>query len=166
MVLPRRLELQGNTVASCLRADGWDGYPASLHRLLAGVYKRGSNDIVFLSGNEHISSVARIEISQADDPGNVVVAHSVHSSALYAPYPFANAIEEDFAGTEAFEFANDGTTYLCRVKTWFPSLGDGFAVLSISDAESGWLVSVRFDREKHGPADPGDTTEFRIARTS
>jgi cholesterol oxidase len=166
MVLPRRLELQGNSVASCLRADGWDGYPASLHRLLAGVYRRASNDIVFLSGNEHLSNVARIEISKVDDPDHVVVAHSVHSSALYAPYPFANAIEEDFAGTEAFEFANDGTTYLCRVKTWFPSLGDGFAVLSISDAESGWQVSVRFDREKRDPADPGNLAEFRIARAA
>ena len=91
-----------------LRSDAWDGYPASLHRLLAGVYERGTNDVVFLSGNEHLSNVARIQISKLDDPG-VVLAHSVHSSALYAPYPFANAIEEDFAGTEEFEFSNDGT---------------------------------------------------------
>jgi len=163
-VLPRRLEVQGNPVASSLRSDAWEGYPASLHRLLAGVYKRGLNDVVFLSGNEHLSSVTRIEISKLDDPDSVVVAHSVHSSALYAPYPFANAIEEDFAGTEEFEFSNEGTSYLCCVTTWFAPPGDGFAVLSISTAESAWLVSVRFDREKNAPDDPRTTREFRIAR--
>jgi hypothetical protein len=165
MVLPRHLEMRGNTVASCLRSDAWEGYPASLHRLLAGVYERGSNDVVFLSGNDHVSNVARIEISKPGASGRVVVAHSVQSSALYAPYPFANAIEEDFARSEEFEFSNEGATYLCRVNTWFPPPGDGFAVLSVSAAESGWLVSVRFDREKNGPADPGNTTQFRIARS-
>ena len=54
--------------------------------------------------------------------------------------------------------------YRCSVNTWHPSRGDGFAVLSISDVESGWLVSVRFDREKRDPADPGNLAEFRIAR--
>ena len=164
-VLPRRLAMQGNTVASCLRSDAWEGYPASLHRLLAGVYQRRSDDVVFLSGNEHLSCVARIEISKLDDPGTVVVAHSVHSSALYAPYPFANATKEDFAGTEAFEFSHEGTPYRCSVTTWFPSPGDGFAVLSISTVESGWVVSVSFDREKNDPADLRDTREFRITRS-
>jgi cholesterol oxidase len=164
-VLPRRLAMQGNSLASCLRSDGWEGYPTSLHRLLAGVYRRGADDVVFLSGNEHVSCVARIEISQLDDPGTVVVAHSVHSSALYAPYPFANAEEEDFAGTEEFEFSHAGTPYRCSVTTWFPSPGDGFAVLSVATVPSGWQVSVHFDRENKTPGDPGDTTEFHITRS-
>jgi cholesterol oxidase len=166
MVLPRRLELQGRAVASSLRSDAWDGYPASLHRLLAGVYERGSNDVVFLSGNEHVCNVARIEIRKLDAPEAVVVAHSVHSSALYAPYPFANAIEEDFAGTESFEFSNQGAKYLCSVTTWFPSQGDGFALLSITATASAWLVSVHFDRSDKAPADSGNTREFRIERAS
>ena len=166
IVLPRHLEMRGNTVASSLRSDAWEGYPASLHRLLAGVYRRGLNDVVFLSGNEHISSVARIEISKPDAPGRAVVAHSVHSSALYAPYPFANAIEEDFAGTEDFEFSHEQVMYRCSVNTWYPSRGDGFAVLSVSADESGWLVCVRFDRENKHPADPADRTEIRIARAA
>ncbi len=156
--------MRGNPVASSLRSDGWDGYPASLHRLLAGVFKRGANDVVFLSGNEHLSSVTTIEISKLDDPKSVVVAHSVHSSGLYTPFPFANAIEEDFAGTEEFEFSHEGTSYRCGVTTWFAPPGDGFAVLSISAVESAWTVSVRFDREKNAPADANTTREFRIER--
>ncbi|NPC56320.1 alpha/beta fold hydrolase [Caenimonas soli] len=161
-VLPRRLEARGNSIASCIRSDAWEGYPASLHRLLAGVYKRGSDDVVFLSGNEHVSSVSRIEISKLDGSRKVAVAHSVHSSALYAPYPFANATAEDFAGNDEFTFSHGGARYRCSVTTWFPSPGDGFAVLSVSPAKPGWLVSVRFDRENKATTDPGNTKDFCI----
>lgn len=163
MVLPRHLEMWRASVATAVRSDAWEGYPASLHRLLAGIYERGTSDVVLLSGNEHISNVASIQISKLGVPG-AVLAHSIHSSALYAPYPFANGSEGDFAGTEEFEFSNEGVMYRCKVNTWHPSRGDGFAVLSISADEAGWLVAVRFDREKHSPADPVDSTEFRISR--
>jgi cholesterol oxidase len=161
MVLPRHLEIRGAAVATSIRSDSWDGYPASLSRLLAGVYQRGTDDVVFLSGDEHLSNVASIRISKPGAP-RVVVAHSVHSSALYAPYPFANAIEEDFATDEEFEFSHAGTMYHCAVKTWFPSRGDGFAVLSIAADGPAWRVSVRFDRETGHPADPVNVMEFRV----
>ena len=101
--------------------------------------------------------------AKLDDPRKAVVAHSVHSSALYAPYPFANAIEEDFATTDEFDFCYREANYHCSVSTWFPSRGDGFAVLSVAAAKRGWQVSVRFDREKQAAADPVNATEFRIA---
>src|SRR6185369_919133 len=163
MVLPLRLELRSATAASCIRSDAWDGYPKSLLRLLAGIYKRGTDDVVFLSGDEHLSNVATIEISKLGVPGKVVVAHSVHSSAMYAPYPFANAIEEDFATNDEFDFTYQDANYRCRVRTWFPSRGDGFAVLSVAAARRGWQVSVRFDREKQAAADPVNATKFHIA---
>jgi hypothetical protein len=162
MVLPRHLEMRHASPSTPIRSDGWDGYPDSLHRLLAKVYQRGTSDVIFLSGNEHISNVARIRISKLGTPGEVI-AHSIHSSALYAPYPFANGSEEDFAGTEEFEFSHEGVMYRCAVNTWCPSPGDGFAVLSVSADESGWLVSIRFDREMQDPWDPVNTAEFRIA---
>jgi hypothetical protein len=69
-----------------------------------------------------------------------------------------------FAGTEEFEFSYEGVMYRCNVATWHPSRGDGFAVLTVAADDAGWLVSVRFDREKQSPADPVNQTEFRIAR--
>jgi cholesterol oxidase len=161
MVLPRHLETRRARVATSVRSDAWDGYPASLHHLLARVYESGTNDVVFLSGNEHVSNVATIRISKPGTSG-VVIAHSIHSSALYAPYPFANGTKEDFAGAEEFDFPHQGVTYRCCVNTWYPLLGDGFALLSISAETSGWLVSVRFDRENQSPFDPANTSEFHI----
>lgn len=161
MVLPRHLQTRGAGAAAALRSDAWDGFPASLHRLLARVHRRGLDDVVFLSGDAHVSNVARIEVRRVGEPG-VVVAHSVHSSALYAPYPFANGVEEDFAGTDEFGFSHEGAQYRCTVETWCPQRGDGFAVLSISADRSGWEVDVRFDREKGRPDDPLNRFAFRI----
>lgn len=162
MVLPRHLALRGAHAAAPLRCDAWDGYPASLHRLLAKVYERGSGDVVFLSGNEHFSNVASFRISRLDAPDSTVVAHSVHSSALYAPYPFANGASQDFGGSEAFEFEYAGVQYVCSVETWYPSRGDGFAVLSVEADDAGWRVRVRFDREEQSPDDPANRTEFLV----
>jgi phosphodiesterase/alkaline phosphatase D-like protein len=161
MVLPRHLQMRGADLATAIRSDAWDGFPASLHRLLANVHERGTDDVVFLSGDAHVSNFARIEISKVGAPG-VVVAHSIHSSALYAPYPFANGIEEDFAGNEVFEFVHADAAYRCSVETWHPSRGDGFAVLSVAAEDSGWRVNVRFDREKGSPFEPGNSFDFRI----
>jgi len=44
MVLPRHLEMRRAGVAASVRSDAWEGYPASLHRLLAGIYERGIGD--------------------------------------------------------------------------------------------------------------------------
>jgi hypothetical protein len=161
-LLSRHLQMQGASTATALLSDSWDGYPASLHHVLARIHERGLNDVVFLSGDAHVSNVARIEIRREDAPG-VVVAHSIHSSALYAPYPFANGIEEDFATDEEFQFKHDELSYRCSVKTWFPSRGDGFAVVSVSAEAAAWLVNVRFDRAKGSPYDPANRFEFRVS---
>ncbi len=161
MVLPRRLEVRDGSRAAALRSDAWDGYPASLHRLLAGVYNRGIDDIVFLSGDEHISSVARIAVRRTG-VDKIVVAHSIHSSALYAPYPFANGTENDFAGTEEFCFLHDGREYVCSVGTWYPAAGDGFAIVTIAKEPQGWSVAARFDREGCDPGDVRNIMRFRV----
>lgn len=161
MVLPRHLQTSEDGTAGAIRSDAWDGFPASLHRLLAKLHERGRDDVLLLSGDAHVSNVCRIEIRKLGEPG-VVVAHSVHSSALYAPYPFANGIEEDFAGRETFEFEYGEASYQCSVATRFPSTGDGFAVLSVSQERDGWRVDVRFDREKDPPRDPRNHFDLHI----
>jgi hypothetical protein len=177
MVLPRRLAVRDGSVAgsvrlegkaggvaAALRSDAWDGYPASLHRLLAGVYSRGRDDLVFLSGDEHVSNVTEIRIERQGAP-NVVVAHSIHSSALYAPYPFANGIAEEFASWERFCFRHGGHDYACSVSAWYPVAGDGFATINVVRNASGWSVAVRFDRAGC-PRDGLICRQFQVDATS
>ena len=163
ILLPRLLAVARQPSAALL-SDSWDGYPASLHALLAHLYMQGRGNIVFLSGDAHISCAARITLWN-DQPGNAddgtkrVVVHSIHGSALYAPFPFANAIEEDYACAETFAFDTGGSsgappTLACRVETYFPrahgrAVGDGFVLLATRRAGDRWAIDLTFDGE-HG----------------
>lgn len=144
--LPRRRTTVEHA-ASCLRSDAWDGYPHSLHELLGAVWRCRASGLVFLSGDEHRSGWVSAEISAVDgddrDDGAPVRIHSVHSSALYAPWPFAITAVEELAAPDAFEFDGpDGRRLRCVVSAWSDHPGDGFAVLRVRGGE----VELWFDR--------------------
>jgi hypothetical protein len=161
MVLPRYLCTRKNSTgpeipALALYSDSWSGYPHSLHSLLAWLYDAGdaARRIVFLSGDEHLSCIARISItceSARQSDSREVIVHSVHSSALYAPYTFANASVAEFASPDRIEFDHDDDVkgrrrFVCRVDTVFPDCGDGFAILRPHQAADGaWRLDVEFD---------------------
>ena len=111
--------------AGALRSDAWCGYPGSLHDLLASLVDLKIQHCVFLSGDEHIGCVAEATVQQTTPDGQAVgqpiKLWSVHTGALYAPYPFANGLAEDFAEQETFSFEIDSCHYRCQVAAWFPS---------------------------------------------
>lgn len=172
---PRAPRLRG-----ALHSDAWDGYPGSLHALLARLWRLGRSNLVFLSGDEHVSSVIKATVTRVVNGQHVrpVTLNSVHSSALYAPYPFANSVPEDFAITDDWDFADPDDTagpnesparYHCHVEpccAWAP--GDGFALLtlappavaggasgqSVGDINLPWQLSVHFDRATAAPGTP------------
>ncbi|HET7867755.1 MAG TPA: alkaline phosphatase D family protein [Burkholderiaceae bacterium] len=152
MLLPRRLATACQPAAA-VHSDAWDGYPASLHGLLAHLCDHALDHTVFLSGDEHVGCVARVHIERLSDAGRVLAeatCHSVHTPALYAPYPFANSLAEHFADDEVFEFSRPGHAglrrYRCTVQTWRPAVGDGFVVLRLArGARGGWQVRATFD---------------------
>ena len=148
MLLPRPLGLTEEP-ASALHCDSWAGYPKSLHSLLAFLCDKQINNAVFLSGDAHLSSYTSICVG-CEQTGQAVTLRSIHSSALYAPYPFANAVAEDFACDERFNFTYPevtGNTYGCCVNTEFPPDGDGFAVITVeTKMPPTWAVSICFDK--------------------
>src|SRR6266496_555959 len=152
MLLPRHLRsIQHGAPVSALRADGWEGYPVSLYRLLAWIGANEIRNVVFVSGDEHLACVARVTITP--QTGRPVIVHSVHSSPLFAPFPFANSVPEDLVAKESFAFEADvpghgPKRFECAVDTTFADAGDGFAVLRVArKGESGpWTLSCTFDR--------------------
>ena len=149
MLLPRQLRSRHGR-ASALHSDAWDGYPASLHQLLAHVYEHRLGHVVFLSGDAHLSCIATATVRRSGDKrDDAVTLHSIHSSALYAPYPFANAARDDLAFAEHFDFScklnGAWHDYSCDVDTWFPEPGDGYAVLGLACANEEWTLDVQFD---------------------
>jgi hypothetical protein len=156
ILLPRHLRaVQNGHPASALRSDGWDGYPRSLQRLLAHIADKQIRNVIFLSGDEHLSCVARATIT-SPHTGRSVPIHSIHSSALHAPYPFANSIPEDLVAKETFSFAPAGTDrgYRCAVSVERFIPGDGFAVLRVYREGDEWRLACEFDRAGGRAASP------------
>jgi hypothetical protein len=108
-------------------SDGWDGYPESLRAVLLIIAKNSIQHVVFLSGDEHRGCVARIVLTTGGS--TVATAHSIHTTAAYAPFPFANALAEDFMDVDGFQFTDKGVTYECTVTVTSPTTRDGATML-------------------------------------
>lgn len=151
LLLPRRLS---TTEGAAFRADGWDGYPRSQHDLLAAIAEQPGLRCLVLGGDEHLAVALRAQVQRADaEPGTGAELVCVHTGAMYAPYPFANARPEDFADEPAFEFDSDvsGLTrrYRCTPgPAWFPAPGrDGFVAI---DWPEGGAPAVAFHAASGG----------------
>lgn len=153
LLLPRRQQTREHA-ASALRSDAWDGYPASLHALLGDLWATQSHGVVFLSGDEHRSGFVSATVEAADGSGAPVRLHSIHSSGLYSPWPFAVTNPEDFAAPDSFTFPGpEGQVLRCTVSDWTDHPGDGFAALRVVGAR----LELRFDRAGRALHDAGDT---------
>lgn len=143
-LLPRRLQV-AEQCARALHSDGWEGYPASMHALLKFICDNEIKGAVFLSGDDHMSNLVTATVTRSDGQRSCTL-HSIHSSALYAPYPVANAAPADFKGYESFCFPDPEVPdrhYCCRVRTHFAP-GDGYAVLAARCDRLGWHLDVDF----------------------
>lgn len=84
----------GASVAHCEKSDSWPAFPNTRRALLRTIVERKIQNVVFLSGDVHCSSVARLEFrgGGAED----LRAFSIVSSAFYWPFPFADGDPADF----------------------------------------------------------------------
>ncbi len=155
MLLPRRRRSQ--ETFGGLHSDAWDGYPHSLHQLLAFIAQHQLHNLVFLSGDEHLSSVVDITLTHRGLDTRVL---SIHSSGLYAPFSFVNSTPDLFAAEERFAVTGD---IECGVQShFFP--GDGFALISVCHQPGQpWVLECEFDREPMAGRD-GPTKQRQVRR--
>jgi len=143
-LLPRHVRArQWEPLRSALQSDSWDGYPRSLYRLLAHLAKAQMRNVVFLSGDEHISFVADITVVEHSS-GKEASVRSIHSSGLYSPFPFANSIPEALSSQDSFTFDVGGADYTCCVRTRMARKGDGFCLVSVAKGNGRWDVTPTF----------------------
>ncbi len=128
ILFPRHQVASGDFPASALNADGWDGYPQSLQKMVRIVADRGCSNLVFLSGDEHLSCDATISITVAGE--HACTIRSIHCSGLYAPLPFANSRPEDLIANETWSFVANDKKYSCKIETVFRDDIRGFGNLS------------------------------------
>jgi cholesterol oxidase len=132
--------------AGALRSDGWDGYPASFHAIVAHIAGKAIRNVVFLSGDEHISFATRAVVR--DGAGKELTRfHSIHSSGLYSPFSFANSSQDHLVCDETI----DCGAYRCETITRFAPAGDGFALMQAWQDNGRWRLRCQFDREPPEP---------------
>ena len=80
----------------------------------------------FLSGDEHQSFHSEATVTTAGCAHQLKIV-SVHSSALYAPFPFANGRPSDFLASDSFSVGR------CKVAvtTLLAPPGDGYSVIEV-----------------------------------
>ncbi|MEE9492423.1 MAG: alkaline phosphatase D family protein [Gammaproteobacteria bacterium] len=144
MPFPRPVEVSGDE--NCTdQIDSWNGYPASMDFLLGLITDYRPENLVILSGDEHISNVATIDIRGAGIDDHIRI-FAIHSSGLYSPFPFANAKKADFCATETFNFYQKDKQYSCSINADFYP-GSGFAVIETAKSNSGkWNFTIEFLR--------------------
>ncbi len=136
------------TEMQALHSDSWDGYPSSFYNMLSLILEKEIQNVVFVSGDEHLGCFAEARLSRPDRQENEISVYSIHTSALYAPYPFANAHPSDLVAEESFRFQTTQNTKpcQCRVEAEFVS-GQGFTLLNFAkDADGRWVMSCEFER--------------------
>lgn len=142
LFLPRR-----QLHASGPYSDAFDGYPQTLHALINFLVEKNIRHTLFLSGDEHHSFVCEATVN---DPRTNRSIHlvSIHSSALYAPYPFANGRLEDLQVPDAFLIAPKSLRTV-TVNAIHPAPGDGFARIAVD--RNSFNVRICFHRENGPP---------------
>jgi cholesterol oxidase len=111
MLLPRHVLHDSDT----LYADGWDGYPAAMQRLLAFLVTHRIQNVVFLSGDEHLFCFTPIAVFADKQSDARIRAWSIHCPGLYAPLPFANTPVHQLKMAERFLFIDPvgGEAHCC-----------------------------------------------------
>jgi cholesterol oxidase len=147
LLLPRHRAVADDASAAG-RNDGWGGYPHTLHRLLDLIAQEPIRHTVFLSGDEHHALYSEAWLG----PGRIKLV-SVHSSALYAPFPFANGRPQDLAGHEPIVRPPPFLS-AARVRSHCAAAGDGFVQMTVLDGTPPRL-RIRFCKAD-GRATPHD----------
>lgn len=77
------------------RADNWQGFRGDQALAARLVAESGLQNVVFVSGDYHCAAIGTFAFAG-------VRGYTVVAPPLYAPYPFANALERDIAAEEKF----------------------------------------------------------------
>jgi cholesterol oxidase len=145
VVLPlERCAVHGDE-AERLGLDSWSGFPASLSALLQLVARGRHQHVVFLSGDAHLSLVCSLDV--VVDGQRPVCVHSVVSSGLYAPWPFANSPAADLLLDGDMTFRHRGAVAFSGTMTTAAiGTAQGFARVDVRRLEGdAWQMVVELD---------------------
>jgi alkaline phosphatase D len=127
-------------------SDSWPGFPNTRRALLETIVKNKVENVVFLSGDIHCSSLAQMEFTGA---GTGLTAYSIVSSAFYWPFSFADGDPADYVHDSRNAKTKDpfklsGNLGTMHYTAWAFTQDDNFCRLDL-DPTSPALVVQAFD---------------------
>jgi phosphodiesterase/alkaline phosphatase D-like protein len=155
VVVPFRSETQRpqgpHRDAYLARSDSWDAFPESLRWLMLHIATEKIRNVVFLCGDAHQSMASEIWFVHRSGEERRLGTACIVSSALYAPYPFANYRTEQFVGKGELKLDADWTMHYAFAVP--PVDPDSFAVVH-ADAATPSLRVVFHRRDGQAPEYP------------
>lgn len=148
-LLPRRVGAMGEAESPAC-CDGWEGYPTSMHQLLGFIAMNDIRGVVVLSGDSHLGYVAlaRIHAAKAVPPIRLVC---INAPPMYAPYPFANKVAEDYLLRDRFSVGTHPDIQL-QSRAWQMGKGDGFVQVKAALEAGRWKITANFVAASGGEA--------------
>ncbi len=143
--------------AYALRSDAWDGYPDSMRELFALIAHEKIANVVFLSGDSHLSMTSEVHVRRAD--GTTLEALSVVASPMYAPYPFSSLTRAEIEESGTIALPGEvAMSYSVHPESWCDA--DSFTAVSVARdaAGSGWRIGIAV----HGLEGPPRQTGFYL----
>lgn len=114
--------------------DSWPCFPSTRRRILETIVKEHVQNVIFLSGDIHCSSVAQLEFS---GPASALNAYSIVSSAFYWPFPFADGDPASYVHDSQSMKTKDGfeiskTLGTMHYRAWGFTQDDNFCRLDVN----------------------------------
>ncbi len=178
VLFPLRHEALSDDPGDRLSLDDWGGYPATWTRVLHRIHEWKIRNVIFVAGDLHASLVASMRLHRPQrghtagvgDPEDVIVVHSIVSSGLHAPWPFANTRPEELLTRGGFQVpgppGSDAAPLQASIDTHGLSTGGGFAIVRLepesvpAQAGTTWRLTVTFDMS---PAEESSTWTRTLA---
>ena len=130
-------------------SDSWPAFPETRRKLLQNIVLNGIQNVVFLSGDIHVSNVAEIRFS-GSEAAERLKACSITSSAFYWPFPFSDGEPSGYVHDSRAKGQEDsfnlGGGVAMDYRAWNFTQEDNFCRIDV-DRAAQRLVVVPYDDE-------------------
>lgn len=128
--------------------DSWACFPTTRRRVLKTIVEEQVQNVIFLSGDIHCSSVAQLEFSA---PAAQLKAYSIVSSAFYWPFSFADGDPSSYVHDSRAVNTEDGfeisaTLGTLHYRAWGFTQDDNFCRVEVNPATAELAVQA-FDED-------------------
>jgi hypothetical protein len=125
--------------AYATRSDGWDAFPAQLASLFEFIRSRSVENVVLVCGDSHLSMHSRFHFVDAHGDEGGPRGACIMASPMYAPYPFANAVPDQYLMQGSLALPGGASM---RYEVVDRAAGSAFTRLCVTGEAAAWRIEA------------------------